>query len=161
MTEANEVLQDLLRTCMDSLDIKILNTAPGSSVMAIIVEEMKDSFLVGLPSRLVMYDESTIVVEEYAQSPYIFLYKSQLVSIVPVRGIYERYFLEYILKVGLEQYPDILTDRQQKELVERLEKSKKKLSEKKANASKTVLDQGDELPSIDGFLVDSSSEYQH
>ena len=89
-------------------DIRVFNrTSDGQSVVGILLQEISDSFLVGLPARLLKHSESdTITAEAFIPFPYARLMKSNISEITPVFGIFEFPYLAYLKEVALVEYPE-------------------------------------------------------
>lgn len=78
----------------------IFNTVAGVSVMAVILEELDDSFIVGLPARLVK-ERGTISAEPYLlESVVARFYKQTLLNHVPLSDAFEIPYLHYLVDNG-------------------------------------------------------------
>ncbi len=86
----------------------IFNTVAGVSVMAVILEELEDSFVVGLPARLVK-NKNTITAEPYLPKVVARFYKSTLLNHVALTDsdTFELPYLSYVIdngdKVGIPE----------------------------------------------------------
>jgi hypothetical protein len=94
------------QTITKELKLRIINLLSGSSILGIILREQDDSFLVGLPSKLMAYDDLR-VVEPYMPVPVIRIFKPTILSLIPVYGEFEIYYIRYILKEGKEVLEDL------------------------------------------------------
>ena len=77
----------------------IFNTVAGISIMAVILDELEDSFIVGLPARLVR-QKGTISAEPYLPELISRFYKYTLLNHVPLSDTFELPYLNYIADNG-------------------------------------------------------------
>jgi hypothetical protein len=86
----------------------IFNTVAGISVMSVILEELEDSFIVGLPSRLIRQKAGSITAEPYLPELISRFYKSTLLNHVPISGTFELPYLTYLMdngeKIGMSKH---------------------------------------------------------
>lgn len=86
--------------------IFILNNATQTNMLGVLIEETDDSFLVGLPSRL-LEAEKGVQVEPFVQVPYLRLMKTSVSTILYLFGIFKDKYLSYLIEHGATLYPDI------------------------------------------------------
>lgn len=77
----------------------IFNTVAGISIMAIILEELEDSYIVGLPARLIK-QRNVISAEPYFQEVVSRFYKHTLLNHVPLANHFEIPYLQYVVDNG-------------------------------------------------------------
>lgn len=100
--------------------LAILNTIQGSSLMSLVLEETTDSFLVAFPAKLVQNEEGDTEVDPYLPVPYARFMKTGILFITPLFGTFEYLYLEYLLTVGIEEYPEAVSEDGVKALLDRL-----------------------------------------
>lgn len=83
-----------------------LNNAASTTMLAVLIEEKDDSFLVGLPSRLIE-GEGNFKVEPFVPVPFMRLMKNSVLSVINLFGAFEEYYIPYLLEQGKELYPEI------------------------------------------------------
>lgn len=107
--------QDLMGNYESETDagLRIFNTVSGLSLMGIVLQEQDDSFLIGLPAKLMVYPERgpERVVEPHVPVPFIRSFKHTMLTVMPLFGEYEAYYTNYLLKEGLKIYPEIFTEK--------------------------------------------------
>lgn len=97
-----------------------LNNEANTTLLGILLEETDDSFLVGIPSRLVKSGEEHFI-QPFAPVPYFRLLKNSVMSVMYPFGIFTEKFNEYVKTEGVELYPplaDIMTLDAEEEQVE-------------------------------------------
>ena len=87
----------------------VLNNANMTNVLGVLMDESDDSFLVGLPIRLMNdgNDPTKIKAEPFAPVPYIRVLKSAIITVSYLYGIFESEYTKYILEKGAALYPEI------------------------------------------------------
>lgn len=89
------------------LNLRILNTLSGSSLLCAIMEEHEDSFLVALPCKLVTYGDVR-AIEQYIMFPFMRIPKPAILGIIPCFGEFEKYYVEWLLQNGNNQFPQFI-----------------------------------------------------
>jgi hypothetical protein len=151
-------------------DLRVINTVLGSSVLGIILKELPDSFLVGLPGKLVrqhvvdgssgeFLDES-LVVQEFVPPSEIRLFKSTLLSMLPLFDDFEYFYLQYLLTEGIEKCPDMISDTDKEILTRRLEDCGYIVAPAE-QAAEDPSEREDRGPSPDSFLVLTGDKTRH
>lgn len=89
-------------------DLRIFNLLPNNnSIMGILVDETEDSFLVGLPAKLIKSDkEQEYSVDSYIGFPYIRFLKSAITGVTPLFGIFEEPYHAFLREEGLVNHPE-------------------------------------------------------
>lgn len=101
---------DLLESFDVGPRIFVLNNASGTTLLGVVLVETKDSFLVGLPSRMLDVGGS-YVIEPFISAPYTRILKSSVTSVSYLVGVFEEPFLAYIeenFDKALPNYVDVL-----------------------------------------------------
>lgn len=75
----------------------IFNTISGLSIMVIVLEEKHDSFIIGLPARLVKYQNNTLGAEPYLPTPTARFFKNTLLNIIDLVNEFELPYLNYVI----------------------------------------------------------------
>lgn len=75
----------------------IFNTVAGISIMGIIMEEIADSFIVGLPARLVK-DKGTLRADPYVPTGTARFFKSTLLNYIELIDEFELPYLLYVIE---------------------------------------------------------------
>lgn len=75
----------------------IFNTVAGISVMGMILEEMADSFIVGLPARLVK-DKGILRADPYVPTGTARFFKSTLLNYIELIDEFELPYLLYVIE---------------------------------------------------------------
>jgi hypothetical protein len=86
-------------TISRDLKLRIITLVSGSSVMGVILQELEDSFLVGLPSKIYEIGDKRSV-EPFLPVPYMRFFKSTILHIIPCYGEFEVYYIRYLMKEG-------------------------------------------------------------
>jgi hypothetical protein len=92
----------------NDLNLRIVNSITGSSLMCVVLEELHDSFLVALPSRLLANKEQRLV-EPHMPVRFARMFKPCIISMIPCYGEFEAFYLHYLLTKGNEHYPELYT----------------------------------------------------
>jgi hypothetical protein len=134
------------------LNIRIMNTLSGSSVICIVMEEMDDSFLVALPCKLVAKGE-TKVIEPYILQKFVRMFTSTIITAIPCFGEFELFYIEWLLENGNSLYPEYVDGPFLEELRARLRRIKNEADKLTQNlegiAEKKVIEEAEEsLPLI-------------
>lgn len=107
--KSETVFSDLLdHNTSKDLNLRILNTLSGSSLMCSIIEETTDSFLVGLPCKLVVYGEKK-VVEQYIPFNFMRIPFSALLGVIPCFGDFEYSYIDWLINNGNDLFPEYIT----------------------------------------------------
>lgn len=86
--------------------IFILNNATQTNMLGVLIEETDDSFLVGLPSRL-LETEDGVRVEPFVRVPFLRLMKTSVSTVLYLFDIFKEKYLAYLIEHGTALYPDI------------------------------------------------------
>lgn len=97
---------ELMTTPYVDLRLFNLNNATGSSVMGIAISETDDSFLVGLPCRLLRLANGELQVGQYVPVKLTRLFKHGLISITEIFGEFLEYYTAYLKNKGLVEHPE-------------------------------------------------------
>lgn len=98
--------EDLLFSTSDEPRIFELNSQSKSTIIGVVLEETEDSFLVGIPSRLVQDSETgDYSLIPYLPVPHIRLLKSGISMIIPMFDPYRSAFMKYYQKFPVENKP--------------------------------------------------------
>ncbi len=97
---------DLLYSQSIAARIFVLNSPPTATILGINLEENEDSFLVAIPAKLVEIQGVTKVAS-FLEVPYFRLMKSSVVSVIPLYGIFEEKYIEYLKEHGSDVYPEL------------------------------------------------------
>lgn len=135
------------------LQLRIINNLAGSSILAIVMFETDDSFLVVAPSRLVVYGEIA-KVEPYVPLPYARFFKSTLLSMTPVFNEFETKYLAYLLENANTLLDGFFSPKQVRYLEQRLYQLLNRKEPEKVEPKK------EDLPSP-SFMIESESKYKH
>lgn len=100
---------NLLYTVDPGLRIFTLNNANSTTLLGILLEETEDSFLVGLPARL-MDSEAGMKIEPFMTVPYLRLIKSSVLTLLYPFGVFEEKYVPYVIEYGEDLYPEIVED---------------------------------------------------
>lgn len=84
----------------------ILNNASQTNLLGVVLEETEDSFLVGLPSRLID-SGSDLQVEPFVKVPYLRLLKSSVLTVLYLFDVFKEKYLAYLIEHGTTLYPDL------------------------------------------------------
>lgn len=87
------------------MNMRILNTLSGSSLLCIIMEELDDSFLVALPCKLMAYGETNRVVEPYMPVRFVRFFKPTIMAVIPIFGEFEHFYTKWLLDNGNNLFP--------------------------------------------------------
>jgi hypothetical protein len=89
-------------------NVVIFNTVAGISVMGTILEELEDSFIVGLPARLVR-QQGVLGCEAYVPAALTRFFKGTILNYVGIEGDFELPYLQYLIenKDRLEMKSDL------------------------------------------------------
>src|SRR5437870_2152032 len=116
--EVETTVDDLVNhNAAGDLRLRIFNTLSGNSILAIVMKETEDSFLVALPSKLMAIQDKR-AIEPYMPIRFCRFFKPTIISAIPCFGEFEVFYTQYLLEQGAQQYPEIFT----KDYVKRLEK---------------------------------------
>lgn len=78
-------------------------------LMGILVREIEDSFLVGLPAKFTKDAEKGYLrIEEYLPFPYIRLYKVNLLYTTPLFGMFKTSYSRYLKEIALKSNPEFI-----------------------------------------------------
>jgi hypothetical protein len=106
----SEVLADdeleLLTTPFVDLRLFNLNNNAGSTIMGIAITEMEDSFLVGLPCRLLKLPDGNLQIGPYVPTKLIRLFKNSVVSMTVMFGDFLEYYTAFLKNKGLIDFPE-------------------------------------------------------
>lgn len=91
------------------LNLRILNTLSGSSLLCIIMEELEDSFLVALPCKLMAYGEKK-VIEPYMPVRFVRFFKPTLLAAIPCFGEFELFYIKWLLANGNNLFPKFIVE---------------------------------------------------
>lgn len=75
----------------------IFNTVAGISIMGLIMEEIADSFIVGLPARLIK-DKGTLRADPYVPTGTARFFKSTLLNYIELTDDFELPYLLYVIE---------------------------------------------------------------
>lgn len=84
----------------------ILNTADGTNLLGLVLDESDDSFLVGLPSRAITSEAGPKIVA-YNAAPYLRLMKTSLISVMYIPDGFLEMFMQYVTDNGRKIYPEV------------------------------------------------------
>lgn len=84
-----------------------LNNATGTTLLGILIEETEDSFLVGLPSRLLDV-EGEMKIDPYMPITYARFMKYSVLSVTFLFGIFLEKYVDYLKTTGRELAPDLV-----------------------------------------------------
>lgn len=102
-----EVEEDsLLFSVVPGPRIFTLNNSSSTTLLGVVLEENDDSFLVGIPSRLLDSDNG-MRIEPFVAVPYLRLMKSSVLSVLFLFGVFREKYLPYLIERGVELYPGI------------------------------------------------------
>lgn len=82
-----------------------LNDGHMTVIAGIMLEETDDSFLVGLPARIVQTDANRYDVIPHSTSPYSRLLKSATMVVEYITGVFEVCYMDYVREKGPEIFP--------------------------------------------------------
>lgn len=158
-TKPSDLLNHNLAT---DLKLRILNTLSGASLMGVVAQETRDSFLVILPSRLL---ENGIkrVVEPHVPVRFGRFQKSTILSTIPCFGEFEAYYIQYLLTTGMDVFPEFFKPVYIKKLTKRLLALKvvlDKLNEE-AELKKKKLKEESETATVNTIPAQGSTKYRH
>lgn len=123
-----ELYPDVKTTAQDLMDhevptkdlkLRVLNILSGTSLLGIIMQETEDSFLVGLPCKLMEY-ENKKAVQPYIPIPFIRVFKTTIIVALPCFGEFEIFYIKWLLDHGKYLYPDLVCPAYEDKLKERL-----------------------------------------
>jgi hypothetical protein len=106
------------------LRLRIFNTLSGSSIIGVVVKEIEDSFLVALPSKLMAVQDKR-AIEPYMPIRFCRMHKATILTTIPCFGEFEVFYIQYLLDVGKQQYPELFTKEFEERLVARFKKLKR------------------------------------
>lgn len=143
----------------EDLNLRILNTLSGSSLMCIILRETGNSFLVGLPCKLIAYREKQ-VVEQYMSVNFIRVPISSLLAIVPCFGEFEEEYIGWLIENGQQLFPRVITDDYKGRLIARRKRIKEELEIVKSSAE-SIASKDDEEDSSSTIMALPESNTRH
>lgn len=112
-----------------------LNNANGTTMLGVLIEETDDSFLVGLPSRLIQAEEG-LKVEPYLSVKFARFFKTSIVSVMFLFDKFYDSYIEYLQTRGREIFPELieLMEFSEEDLVDNfsIDKIKTKLTDEEA-----------------------------
>lgn len=79
----------------------ILNNVAGSSLLGVVLEELPDSFIIGLPAKLVKKNDALSVIP-YLPCETLRVFKFTLLHLLPLADEFELPYLDYVLERGGE-----------------------------------------------------------
>jgi hypothetical protein len=94
----------------NSLPIRCFYSVDGRVFLAILLEETKDSFLVGAGARLIMTPEKQIIAEPLGSESVMRWMKSSLLYITGSQPKSRYYYYTFLLNNGRMYLPEYLTD---------------------------------------------------
>jgi hypothetical protein len=86
--------------------IFVLNNAHMTNIVGLLLEESDDSFLVGLPAKMIENDAG-YQVQPFAPVPYMRLLKSATMTVMYTFGAIEAMYSDYLRTKGREMYPEV------------------------------------------------------
>lgn len=120
--------EDLLYSLSPGPRIFNLNNTNGTTLLGILVEETEDSFLIGLPSRLLDID-GEMKIEPYMPISYARFMKSNVLSVTFLFGVFLEKYVEYLKTTGAEIAPDLvdridfIEDKEEDDILEEIDES--------------------------------------
>lgn len=93
----------------EDLNLRILNTLSGNSLLCVVMEESVDSFLVALPCKLMSYGEKR-VIETYLPVKFVRFFKPTLLAAIPMFGEFEQFYIKWLLENGNNLFPDFIEE---------------------------------------------------
>lgn len=91
----------------NDLNLRIFNSITGAAIIGVVLNELHDSFLVALPSRLFANKEQRLI-EPYMPVKFVRMMKGSIVNMIPCYGEFEAFYIHYLLSEGKEQYPELI-----------------------------------------------------
>lgn len=142
------------------LKLRIFNTVAGSSILAIVLRETEDSFLVGLPCRLLASKDKKLI-EPQMPVRFARFMKPTILYVTPCFGEFEIFYIKYLLGEGKLQYPEVITSEYEERLQERFNElldTATKLKEKFESIAKSEI--AKEEPDL-ALMAPPSDKYKH
>lgn len=90
-----------------------LNNTNGTTLVGVVVSETDDSFMVGLPARLLKTtegDNERFRIEPFSPEPYIRLIKYNVTFVTFAFGIFKTAYDTYLDTVGRDDFPELIED---------------------------------------------------
>lgn len=92
------------------LKLRIINSVGGISIMVVIIEEIEDSFLVALPSKLMGVEGvNAFTVIPYMPIKFFRAFKSTIVTLIPIFDEFEVHYIRYLLDKGIHIFPEFIS----------------------------------------------------
>ena len=106
--DENDVSEEdlLMYSTFAGLRTFVLNDESKTNVFGVLIEEYDDSFLVGLPARIIR-DGDDWVIDPFASVPYFRMMKSAIMGLSYMIQPYEDLYRKYLDTKGSELYPEI------------------------------------------------------
>jgi hypothetical protein len=134
-----------------------LNNSNGTTMLGVLMEETDDSFLVGLPSRLIQND-GVYKVEPYLPVKFARFFKNSIVSTMFLFDKFYDTYIEYLQTRGKEIFPELVESLEfnEEDLIENfsVEKIKTKLSDEEAEELAKKLE---DIVSRGGVIVNGTT----
>lgn len=96
----------LLFSVLPGPRIFTLNNVNSTTMLGVLLEETEDSFLVGLPSRLID-SEAGLKIDPFMSVPYMRLIKNSVLSVLYPFGVFKEKYIPYLIEQGPTIYPEI------------------------------------------------------
>ena len=101
--------EDLLLSLVPGPRIFTLNNTDQNTLLGVLLEETDDSFLVGLPSKMIALEGSDeTVIVPYVPNKIFRLMKSAVVALMYLVEPFDEKYKEYLLQEGAELFPDVI-----------------------------------------------------
>lgn len=158
--EVETKISDLLdHNTASDLKLRIFNTVASSSILAIVLQETADSFLVALPCRLMANGDKRLI-EPQMPVRFARFMKPTILYVTPCFGEFEVFYIRHLLDQGKEQYPELITGEFAQKLVDRFEKLKEQAIQIKQDLEAIAGPVQDEEPNA-AMMQPPAGKYKH
>lgn len=142
------------------LKLRIFNTVASSSIIAIVIKETEDSFLVGLPCRLMANGDKRLI-EPQMPVRFARFMKPTILYITPCFGEFEIFYIRYLLDQGKEQYPEFINEAFAKKLSERFNVLTEEATKLKKELESLAEEEGPKDPNSLAIMAPAVGKYKH